>query len=151
PAGRAGIDIAGVLLFLFPLCAFIFYESFDYVAASWSMREGGRAAGGLPSPMIPLLNSVLLLMPLLVWSQGFALSLTSLRTMREDRSGAREPGLCTSLAARAPNAMAWVALLLFAAVIRLLWAGFHLARTLAGPGLAFARARVIGDGYEPAL
>jgi TRAP-type mannitol/chloroaromatic compound transport system permease small subunit len=92
PAGRARIDIAGVLLFLFPLCAFIFYESFDYVAASWSIREGARDAGGLPYPMISLLKSVLLLMPLLVALQGVSLLLTSVRTLRDHRSGAPGPG-----------------------------------------------------------
>jgi TRAP-type mannitol/chloroaromatic compound transport system permease small subunit len=88
PAGRARIDVLGVLLFLFPLCTFITYESFDYVMASWSIREGARDAGGLPYPLISLLKSILLVMPLLVALQGISLLLTSVRTLREHSSGA---------------------------------------------------------------
>jgi TRAP-type mannitol/chloroaromatic compound transport system permease small subunit len=88
PGGRARIDIAGVLLFLFPLCAFVIYESFDYVTASWAIREGARDAGGLPYPMISLLKSILLVMPLLVALQGLSLLLTSVRNLREQRPGA---------------------------------------------------------------
>lgn len=83
---RARVDIAGVLLFLFPLCAFIFYESFDYVTASWSIREGARDAGGLPYPMISLLKSILLVMPLLVALQGLSLLLSRVRILREHGS-----------------------------------------------------------------
>ena len=85
PVGRARIDIAGLLLFLFPLCAFVIYESFDYVAASWAIREGARDAGGLPYPLISLLKSILLVMPLLVALQGLSLLLTSVRNLRECR------------------------------------------------------------------
>ena len=91
PVGRARVDIAGVLLFLFPLCAFVIYESFDYVAASWSIREGARDAGGLPYPMLSLLKSILLVMPLLVALQGLSLLLTSFRVLRAGRSGASDP------------------------------------------------------------
>ena len=93
PVGRARVDIAGVLLFLFPLCAFVIYESFDYVAASWSIREGARDAGGLPYPMISLLKSILLIMPSLMALQGVSLLLTSVRTLRERLSGPEDPGL----------------------------------------------------------
>jgi len=47
--------------------------------------------------------------------------------------------------------MEWVALLLFAAVIVLLMAGFPVAFTLAGTGLAFAYAGVLGGGFESAF
>jgi tripartite ATP-independent transporter DctM subunit len=47
--------------------------------------------------------------------------------------------------------MEWVGLLLFAAVILLLMAGFPVAFTLAGTGLAFAFAGVIGGGFESAF
>jgi tripartite ATP-independent transporter DctM subunit len=45
----------------------------------------------------------------------------------------------------------WVGLLLFAAVILLLMGGFPVAFTLAGTGLAFAFAGVIGGGFESAF
>jgi len=47
--------------------------------------------------------------------------------------------------------MEWVALLLFAAVILLLMAGFPVAFTLAGTALAFAFAGAIGGGFESAF
>jgi TRAP-type mannitol/chloroaromatic compound transport system permease small subunit len=90
PVGRARVDISGVLFFLFPLCAFISYESFDYVTASWAIGEGGRDAGGLPYPMIPLSKSILLLMPVLVALQGLSLLLESARTLRDGGPGGKE-------------------------------------------------------------
>jgi len=47
--------------------------------------------------------------------------------------------------------MEWVALLLFAAVILLLLAGFPVAFSLAGTALIFAAAGVIGGGFESAF
>jgi TRAP-type mannitol/chloroaromatic compound transport system permease small subunit len=82
PAGRAWVDILGVVFLLLPLCAFIAYESFDYVAASWSIREGARDAGGLPYPLVSLLKSILLVMPVLVGLQGLSLLLVSARRIR---------------------------------------------------------------------
>jgi TRAP-type mannitol/chloroaromatic compound transport system permease small subunit len=49
------------------------------VAASWSVRESSRDAGGLPFPLISLLKSILVAMPALVALQGFSLLLTSSR------------------------------------------------------------------------
>ena len=47
--------------------------------------------------------------------------------------------------------MEWVALLLFAAVVVLLMAGFPVAFSLAGTALVFAFAGVIGGGFEAAF
>ncbi len=82
--GRAWVDLAGVIFFLLPLCAFLAWKSFDFVAASWSLREASRESGGLPYPLIPLLKTVLLLMPVAVALQGGALLLRSLKTLRQD-------------------------------------------------------------------
>jgi TRAP-type mannitol/chloroaromatic compound transport system permease small subunit len=79
---RAWIDIAGVLVFLLPLCLFLGWTSFDFVLQSWSIGEGSREPGGLPYPFIPLLKSVLLLMPLAVALQGVSLLLNSLAALR---------------------------------------------------------------------
>ena len=80
---RARVDLVGVIIFLFPLCAFLGWKSVDFVAASWSLREASRESGGLPYPLIPLLKSVLLLMPVTVALQGLSLLLRSLRTLRQ--------------------------------------------------------------------
>lgn len=79
---RALVDVFGVLLFVFPLCGFILYESFDYVVASWSVREVSVNAGGLPYPFVPLVKSALLAMPIAVALQGVAMLLASLLRFR---------------------------------------------------------------------
>ncbi len=79
---RAWIDLIGVLIFLLPLCVFLGWKSFDFVTQSWSIREASRESGGLPYPFIPMLKSVLLLMPLTVALQGISLVLDSLKTLR---------------------------------------------------------------------
>lgn len=76
--GRALVDAAGVLLFMLPLCAWIAWESWDYVAASWAIAEVSVNAGGLPYPFVPLSKTLLLAMPALVAVQALSLLLTSL-------------------------------------------------------------------------
>ena len=80
---RAWVNLAGVVFFLLPLCAFLAWKSFDFVAASWGLREASRESGGLPYPLIPLLKTVLLLMPVAVALQGGTLLLRSLKTLRQ--------------------------------------------------------------------
>ncbi len=80
---RAWIDLLGVIFFLLPLCVFLAWKSFDFVAASWSLHEASRESGGLPYPLIPLLKTVLLLMPITVALQGSSLLLRSLKTLRQ--------------------------------------------------------------------
>jgi TRAP-type mannitol/chloroaromatic compound transport system permease small subunit len=82
PKQRGWVDAAGVILFLFPLCGFFLYECYDYVAVSWSIREVSVNAGGLRYPFVPLLKSVLLLMPIAVAVQGLSLLLASIRRIR---------------------------------------------------------------------
>ena len=82
PARRAWVDMVGVLIFLLPVCLFLGWKSVDFVAQSWSIGEASREPGGLPYPFIPLLKSVVLLMPLAVALQGLSLFISSLRTVR---------------------------------------------------------------------
>lgn len=79
---QAIVDLAGVIIFVLPLCCFFAYEALDYVAASWSINEVSLNAGGLPYPLLPLLKSMLLVMPLLVALQGVSLALLSLRALK---------------------------------------------------------------------
>ena len=79
---RAWVDLLGVALFLLPLCLFLAWNSFDFVTQSWQMREMSRESGGLPYPFVPMLKSVLLLMPLAVAMQGVSLFLKSLKVLR---------------------------------------------------------------------
>ena len=82
--GRAWIDILGVVLFLFPLCAFLAWAAFDFVAVSWRLEETSRESGGLPYPLIPLLKSILVIMPITVALQGLSLLAGSLKMLRSN-------------------------------------------------------------------
>jgi TRAP-type mannitol/chloroaromatic compound transport system permease small subunit len=82
PRRRAWVDLFGVVVFLLPLCVFLGWNSFDFVMQSWKIGEMSRESGGLPYPFVPLLKSVLLLMPVAVALQGLSLAMKSLRTLR---------------------------------------------------------------------
>lgn len=79
---RAWVDGIGVLVFLLPLCLFLGWKAVDFVAMSWQLQEASREPGGLPYPLIPLLKSVLIIMPITVGLQGIALLARSIRTLR---------------------------------------------------------------------
>jgi len=76
PRGQAWVDLLGAVLLLLPVCVFILWISWEYVAASWSLHEGSRDAGGLP--LVFLLKSVIPAMALLLLLQGIAQMLRSL-------------------------------------------------------------------------
>ncbi|MGB5834093.1 MAG: TRAP transporter small permease subunit [Thiohalocapsa sp.] len=66
--GRAWVDLLGTLLLLIPVCLFILTSSWHYVTESWSIHEGSREAGGIPA--VYLLKTLLVVMPLLLLTQG---------------------------------------------------------------------------------
>lgn len=70
PRRQALVDFLGSLLLLFPVCLFITVSSWDYVMTAWSLREGSQEAGGLP--LVYLLKTSMLVMPLLILFQGLA-------------------------------------------------------------------------------
>ena len=75
PRGRAWVDLPGTLLLLMPVCGFIFWSSWGYVADAWAVREASGEAGGLP--FVYLLKSILLLMPSLLIIQGAVIIMNS--------------------------------------------------------------------------
>jgi TRAP-type mannitol/chloroaromatic compound transport system permease small subunit len=79
---RAWVDLFGTLLFLLPLCALLGYKSWGFVAVSWQLGESSREPGGMPYPFVPLLKSVLLVMPLLLAVQGAAMLFRALQVIR---------------------------------------------------------------------
>ena len=83
PRNRAWTDLIGVVVFLLPLCIFLAWKSIDFVALSWQFREASRESGGLPYPLLPLLKTVLVVMPVVVGLQGFAIFLRCIRTLRD--------------------------------------------------------------------
>lgn len=77
---KAVIDLAGTVLLLLPLCAFLMVESWQYVATSWRIAERSREAGGLP--MIYLLKTVIPVMALLLALQGVSMTLRAVLRLR---------------------------------------------------------------------
>ncbi len=84
PKRRAWVDLIGVLVFLLPLCAFLAWKALDYVAISWKLQEASRESGGLPYPLIPLLKSIIVVMPITVGLQGISLLMRSVQTLRDN-------------------------------------------------------------------
>jgi TRAP-type mannitol/chloroaromatic compound transport system permease small subunit len=66
--GRAWVDLLGTLILLIPICLFVLASSWHYVTESWAVHEGSREAGGLP--YVYVLKTLLLIMPVLVLTQG---------------------------------------------------------------------------------
>jgi len=79
--GRAIVDLLGVVVFLLPICGFLALMGYDFALAAWSIHETSREPGGLPYPMLPLLKSIVVLMPVAVAFQGVSLMLRSIATL----------------------------------------------------------------------
>lgn len=84
---RALVDAIGVIVFLLPLCGFLAVKAWDFVSVSWALKEASRESGGLPYPFVPLLKSVILVMPIAVALQGVSLLLVSVRMLRRSEKG----------------------------------------------------------------
>ena len=85
---RALVDLVGTLLLLLPTCVFVFWVSWDYVAASWSLFEGSREPGGLPG--VFLLKTLIPVMAALLVLQGLAIALRSALTLAGIRHDAAD-------------------------------------------------------------
>src|SRR5690606_21204832 len=70
PRGKAWVNLLGTLLLLMPVSAFLLWICWDYVAASWAMRDRSPESGGLP--YIWLLKSLVPVMALTLLAQGLA-------------------------------------------------------------------------------
>lgn len=84
PRRRALTNLFGVAFFIFPLCVFLVYASLDYVGTSWQLREVSRNSGGLPYPLIPILKSTLIVMPVAVAMQALSLACLSIKDLSRD-------------------------------------------------------------------
>lgn len=79
-AGRkALVDLLGALLLLLPVCVFLLWVSWDYVAAAWALRESSGETGGLP--YVYLLKTLIPLAAALLILQGISQALASLGTL----------------------------------------------------------------------
>ncbi len=76
---KALVNLLGSLLLLLPVCIFLLWSSWGYVATSWSLHEGSREAGGLP--YVYLLKTLIPLSAVLLILQGVSQVLSSLGTL----------------------------------------------------------------------
>lgn len=81
---RAMVDLIGVIVFLLPLCGFLAFKAYDFAAVSWLIHETSREPGGLPYPMIPILKSIVIVMPVVVALQGVSMILRALAALRRN-------------------------------------------------------------------
>ncbi len=70
PRSKAWVNLLGTFFLLIPVCLFIAWVSWDYVAASWALKEKSGEAGGLPG--VYLLKSGILVMTFLLLVQGIS-------------------------------------------------------------------------------
>ena len=89
---KAWVNLLGGVFLLLPVCSFVFYISFDYVSASWSIMEKSSEAGGLP--LVYLNKSLILLMAVSLMLQALAhisrdICLLSASNKRDNQKGAK--------------------------------------------------------------
>ena len=83
PKQKSWVNIIGAVFFALPVCIFLLMVTGDFVSSSWSVKEISRDAGGLPYPAIPLLKSMLLIMPLLIIFQTISILCKEFTKTRE--------------------------------------------------------------------
>jgi len=77
PRSRAWVDALGGIVFLLPLCIFIFAISLGYVAEAWRIRETSPEPGG-----IPFLYGLKTLLPLMAVNLAIAGCAEILRSVK---------------------------------------------------------------------
>ncbi|NIV31377.1 MAG: TRAP transporter small permease subunit [Anaerolineae bacterium] len=88
PRTQTAINLTGHLVFLVPVSLFILIYSWDYVAASWRIREGSPEVGGIPA--VYLLKSLLPLMSAMLLLQGLGEALDYASKLRNDSPRGRK-------------------------------------------------------------
>jgi TRAP-type mannitol/chloroaromatic compound transport system permease small subunit len=89
PRNKAWVNLLGTLLLLIPVTIFIAWVSWDYVAASWALKEESGEAGGLPG--VYLLKSTILVMTFLLFIQGISQLLLNIAILRQSPPGKKTP------------------------------------------------------------
>jgi TRAP-type mannitol/chloroaromatic compound transport system permease small subunit len=82
PRTRAWVNSVGGIVFLMPLCVFILFSSWNYVAESWAIRESSPEPGGIPA--VFLLKTLMPLLALNLFLQGLAETLRSALVLVEE-------------------------------------------------------------------
>jgi len=73
---KAWIDLVGVFVILLPVCAVVWWSSFDYVSRAWAVREGSVEVSGIQA--IYLLKTAILVFGTLLALQGISMAVRSL-------------------------------------------------------------------------
>ncbi|ARN73926.1 TRAP transporter small permease subunit [Oceanicoccus sagamiensis] len=79
--GKAWINSLGGIIFLLPLCAYIFFISWDFVVQSWDIREVSTEPGGIPA--VFLLKTLIPIMAINLGLQALAEILRSAMVLVE--------------------------------------------------------------------
>jgi len=87
PRHKAWVNLLGTLLLVVPFSVYLFWIGWDYVAASWSVLEGSREAGGLD--FVYLLKSMMLLLPALLLLQSYDTISRCIAVLRGDKKPAK--------------------------------------------------------------
>lgn len=82
---RAMVDLAGVVLFLIPVCVLITVYSWPYITKAWAVREGSIESSGIQG--VYLLKTIILVFTALMVLQGISLALKSVLRL----AGVRPP------------------------------------------------------------
>lgn len=78
---KALIDLLGAALFLLPFCGLILFSSWDYVMASWSIKETSSETGGIAA--VYLLKTLMIIMPATLALQGIAQIIESILVVKK--------------------------------------------------------------------
>lgn len=82
PLHRAWVNSLGALLFLLPICGFLLFSSWHFVATSWRIGEVSTEPGGIPA--VFLLKTLIPVAAVTLALQGIAEVLRSLLCLMTD-------------------------------------------------------------------
>lgn len=89
PRRKAAVDLIGTIIFLLPFCGLILFSSWDYVMASWSIKETSSETGGIAA--VYLLKTLIIMMPITLGMQGIAQMIDSILIITKTNEHIREP------------------------------------------------------------
>ena len=87
---KAWVDLIGTIFFLLPFCGLILFGSWDYVMASWSIKETSSETGGIAG--IYLLKTLMLAMPVTLALQGIAQIIDSILVLKNQQTSLFKEG-----------------------------------------------------------
>lgn len=89
PRHKAAVDLIGATIFLLPLCGLILVGSWDYVMASWAIKETSSETGGIAA--VYLLKTLMIIMPITLGLQGIAQIINSILVLAKANENIAEP------------------------------------------------------------